>query len=167
MPPSDDSPWVRRTLRIDGRPMVDWAPLGSMGNPECMLGILRDGTWVVDTADGLVALDEDRSLVFVLPLLSASFADLHAEIQEALARNRITVAAPRGFPYSRLVTYAIEGGGFWAEKAFDWLGAVSMSDSEIGRTIGGLKRIEENPSFQQQLRHAARRHRIQCERRPH
>ena len=165
MPLSEDSPWIYRTLRVDGRPMVEWALVGFMGDPECAIGVLRNGTWVVDTADGLVALDDEPSLVFVFPLLNTPLNTLRDQIQSSLEQKHLDFTGAQRFPFARIVMHAIEGGGYWAEKSFDWLDSASLAEIEHARVIEGLKRLEDNRGFEQKLRHAARKHRTQLERR--
>jgi hypothetical protein len=143
--------------------MVEWAPIDVMGNPQCAIGVLRDGAWVVDTADGLAPLDNDRSLVFVFPLMNESLNTLRDQIRSSLDRSSLDVTNVHGFPFSRIVTCAIDGGGFWAEKSFNWLNAIQLGDSERASAIEGLKHIESDKRCEQKLRHLARRHRTRLE----
>lgn len=163
MHPSSGSPWNTRSLRVEGHPIVEWAHIDVIGNPQCAIGVLRDGAWVVDTADGLAPLDDDRSLVFVFPLLNESLNTLRDRIRSSLDRSNLDVTNVDGFPFSRIVSRAIEGGGFWAEKSFDWLKSIQLGDAERASAIKGLKHIESDKSYEQQLRHLARRHRTRLE----
>lgn len=163
MHPSDFFPWSHRSLRVEGRPVVEWAPVDLLGDPKCAIGVLRNGEWVVDTADGLAPLGDDRSLVFVFPLLNDSFNTLRDQIRSGLDRHGLDVTTVDRFPFSRIVTRAIEDGGFWAEKSFDWLNAIQLGDSERASAIEGLKHIESDKRYEQKLRHLARLYRARLE----
>lgn len=153
--------WSSREIRRPGRPLVEWLQLGSLGNPEVTVGVLKNGSWVVDTDDGLADLNDIKSLVGAFPMLNYSIY----EVQEWLARFKqsTTYVSWQEFPFNQLVIHAISRGGYWAEKAFAWLSSVDLNDCERKAVIDGLAAIEANKQFNQQLRHKAMRCRRQLE----
>ncbi|MEQ8852384.1 hypothetical protein [Gimesia sp.] len=156
--------WVNRVIRRPERPTVEWFSLGTLGSSEITIGVLRDGTWVVDTADGLAHLDETRSLVFILPLLNSTIEELCERLERFINESGVHKTTVPHFPFDRLVVYAVSRGGYWAEQAFCWLADVDLDVDQTATVIHALLAIEENKTFTQQLRHKARRYRIQMER---
>lgn len=154
---SEISSWCSRTIRRPGRPLVDWLQLGTLGSPEFTVGIVRDGAWVVDTADGLADLQDSRALTFAFPLLNSSVNDVRRQLTEF--RQTAGSTARSEFPLNRLVIHAISSGGYWAEQAFRWLPEIEFDDSESADVLEGLSSIEGDKAFSQKLRHEALRHR--------
>lgn len=158
---SEGSSWNAQKIRRTGRPLVDWLRLGTLGDPEVTVGVLRDGSWVVETADGLAELGDDRALTFAFPILNSSIPDFHQRLAQfqSSAENAIW----QEFPLGRLIVHAISGGGYWAEQSLPWLSKIELDDCANKSIIDGLTAIENNKEFNQTLRHKARQHRRRME----
>ncbi len=132
---SDSGFWSMRTIRKPDRPIVEWLALGSIGEPEVTVGILRDGSWVIDTADGLASLLDARALTFAFPVLNSP---PHV-VQERLVgfQRHTNETSCNAFPLTEIVLHAIETGGYWAEQAFPWLSVIELTDSVKQTAITG------------------------------
>lgn len=158
---SESGSWPSREIRRPGRPSVEWLPFGSLGDPEVVLGVLRDGNWVVDTADGLAAFDDERALTFAFPVLNSCIRETREQIRGFMASGRCKSC--KEFPLSRLVIQAIQSGGYWAEQALPWLGELELNSDERAAVIRGMLEIESNKDFSQELRHKVKRSRQKLE----
>lgn len=151
--------WSTRKIRRPGRPLVEWLRLGTLGNPEITVGVLKDGSWVVDTADGLADFDVAMALYVAFPILKCSINELQGRLAEFRMSSQNTILEE--FPLSRLVVHAICSGGFWAEQSLAWLSEIELNACEIQAARDGLMAIENNKLCSQELRHKARHHRRQ------
>jgi len=159
---SDPGQWNNRIIRRPGRPMIDWCELGTLGVPEVSVGVLRDGSWVVDTADGLADLRDSRALVFLFPILHSSSSEIRKRLSE-LQRKAMDVHCAE-FPFTRLVIQAVIGGGYWAEQAFYWLPEIDFEDDERQEVLEALRSIETDRTYGQKLRHESRKQRLALQR---
>ena len=163
MMPGENNPWCARELRTPSHSLAEWLPMGNVGVPECTIGVLKDGAWVVDTADGLADLRETRALTFLLPLLNSTFETVREMLANFQKGSKLDCVKPNEFPLNSLIVHAVSSGGYWAEQAFRWLSKVELSANEKIAIINNLTAIENNKVFNQTLRHEARRHRRQME----
>lgn len=161
--PMENNPWHTRELRTPTRPSVEWLRLGAIGVPECTVGVLKNGTWVVDTADGLADLHETPALTFILPLLNSPTETAREMLANFRRSANLLQINLDEFPLNRLIVRAISSGGYWAEQAFRWLPEIDLNVDERAAVIHGLMSIENNKVFNQSLRHEASRHRRQIE----
>ena len=154
--------WDRQVLRRSGHPFVEWCYIGTFGAPEVSVGILRDGSWVVATADGLVDFKNNVALTFVFPILNLQVNSFQERLVDIQKRTKDLVCEE--FPLKRIVIQAIVSGGYWAEKAFSWLPEIKFSQVEKNTIIEGLIAIEKGKKiYGQKLRHEARRQRCKIE----
>ena len=159
---SKKSQWNSRVIRRPGRPTIDWLCLGALGDPTITLGVLRDGKWVVDTADGLADLEDIRALTFAFPLLKLPYSEVRGVLLQ-FQKNFADVDFAE-FPINRLVVYAISnGGGYWAEQSLKWLPDVDLVGDEKVAVADGLRAIEDDKGLEQKLRHSAARYRRKLE----
>lgn len=157
----DQSSWSTRKIREDESRLVDWIRLGTLGSPEITVGVLRDGTWVLDTADGLVAIDNAKAAALWFPILSCTASEFGEQLENLQKVACYLNFQP--FPLRHLVVKAISIGGYWAEKALAWLPFVELDDFRRKTVVKDLKSIESNAIYSQRLRHLARKCRIQLE----
>ena len=158
---SENKSWSTREIRRLGRPIVDWLRLGVFGDPEVTVGVLKDGSWVVDTADGLADLDDARALTLAFPILNSSIHEIRDRFTEI--EGSLENAVWRDFPWTRLVVHAISRGGYWAEQSLPWLTEIELDNGARKAVIDGLMAIENNKDFSQELRHKVKRQRRQME----
>ncbi len=161
---SNGNGWCSRVLRKPERPVVEWVRLGGLGNPECSIGLLRNGAWVVDTAAGLADLNESESLTFVLRLLLLHTSEIRECLGSFLHEADLDPNLVNSFPFVRLLMRGVERGGYWAEHSIEWIEQVTIDDQERLTMVDGLKQIESNKDNSQKLRHKAMKHRIRLER---
>ena len=159
---SNNNSWSTRKIRRSDRPLVEWLCLGTVGDPEITVGVLKDGSWVVNTADGLADLEDARALTMAFPVLNSSTCNIHERLAEFQENSEI--ANWKEFPLNRLVVHAISKGGYWAEQSLPWLSEIELNDCARKAAIDGLIMIENNKEFSQALRHKARRYRQQIAR---
>lgn len=154
---SESGFWSSRQIRRPGRPSVEWLPFGSLGEPEVIIGVLQDGSWVVDTADGLVSLDDEQALTFAFSVLNSCIQETRQKLSDFKASSQCKCC--KEFPLSRLVVHAIQRGGYWAEQSLPWLAELELNNDEKTAVIRGMLDIENNKDFSQELRHKMKRHR--------
>ncbi len=159
-----DSKWSSRQLRKPGKPLVEWLALGSPDDSQFHLGILRNGTWVKDTASGLIQLEGDRPFVFALKLMELAFEDAKTKIDSYLSQHEIDPVEATPFPYWQLLVAALRTDGYWICKAFHWLDAMELSPEQKSEVLDILADIETDKRFDQRLRHNAKRRRHQLRR---
>lgn len=161
MMPSESGSWSMRVIRKPDRPIVEWLALGSLGESELTFGILKDGSWVIDTADGLASLLDVRALTFAFPVLKSSPHSVQERLIE-FQRNTNKTSC-NAFPMTDIVLHAIGTGGYWAEQAFPWLSVIQLTDEVKQAAITRLIAIQNNKEFSQTLRHQATKQRKKLE----
>jgi len=148
--------WTQHKLRQTGYPLVEWLFVAKQAGKS--FGILRDGSWVIETADGLAGL-QDNALIFAYPLLNTTKMDIHEGI--TVATHGITELSVATFPMKEVIIHAIKRGGYWAQRAFEWLPELDLEISEIKMLVSAIESIENNKQgTTQNLRHQARKQRI-------
>jgi hypothetical protein len=157
VPSSENSSWSVRKIRHPDRHLVEWLCLGSLGDPAITVGILRDGSWVVDTADGLASLRDQKALTFAFPVLRSEAGNVRVQLEEFGRVSSDVACGP--FPLRELVIHAITTGGYWAEQAFHWLPVIEIRNCDRASLVAGLLSIENNRDYSQKLRHQAMKQR--------
>jgi len=143
--------WKSREIRKPNKSKVEWLKIGEIGKPAVILGVLRNGSWVVDTCDGLIDLKDDKALTFVLPILNSSMYEFTNKIDNSKCSSEISNWIE--FPLQELVVYAIEhGGGYWAEQALPLVLEINIKKESLKLVIQGLKYIEKDKFNDQKFR---------------
>jgi hypothetical protein len=157
-PAMEPAMWKESEIRRPGRPVIRWLPLAHLASPDYCEGLTSDGTWVAETADGLVDLTGNGWLVPALPILERAPEEVRRQLAAALEDRGLSGRLSETFPWLELICKALSGTGYWIPFALNWLEQISIPSAshhqiaELLDAVAGDKRRAT-----QQVRHRARR----------
>lgn len=113
------------------------------------IGVHDEKGWCILIRDEIIYFDSESACMVLLPLLEIERATFFSFL-EKLDIDRRDVFIEK-FPEVFLLLYAFKyGGGYWAEKAFNW---VSKERKAFLRVRNDLEVLVKNKKFPQKLLH--------------
>ena len=107
---------------------VLWLPLFHISS-ENILGLTKSGYWTVGSDNSVVVFEPEMPLVSLLPCLEIEYAHFCEVAKDTFSRLGLPEELINNFPTSELIGLAlIEGLGYWAELALNWLEHIEIDD---------------------------------------
>lgn len=153
-----DSLWKTNYLRKSREAAIQWLPLTRLAGKSYAEGVTRDGRWVVETADGLLEIDDSQFPAVVLPMMERSFDDVIADLRTAFSNIGLSDDLGLSFPINSVIACGLSTSSYWAELAINWIERLSC-DSRLADTVIPLLKtlIQDKNRQPQRTRHRARR----------
>ncbi|MBA4496475.1 hypothetical protein ACFO25_10480 [Paenactinomyces guangxiensis] len=146
----------RESTLIDSNIKVKWLPVLRCGETHRNMGLIEDGTWVVEESPGLRLLNKTRSFMRVVVLLEQPMDKVRDEIKEFFSQFKIDLDIDLVFPFVDVTRAGFEfGTEYWAELAFKWYEKLPPKDKALLKA--SLLTISDVKWASQKLRHKAKR----------
>jgi hypothetical protein len=139
-------------VRGSAETLVRWSPIRDLP-VDVRLGISDDCRWVLQTAEGLIRLDEADNLTGLLPLLERSPSDIHSSLVRTLSAYGLPEAVAENFPTEELIVFGLNAWGkHWPMMGLHW--AETRPATDAVATV--LRRLVDEGRTQE-IRHGAKR----------
>jgi hypothetical protein len=146
----------RVSTLIDSNKKVKWLPVLHCGETSRNMGLIEEGTWVLEESSGLRILNETRSFMRVVVLLEQPLYRVRDEIKDFFSRFKIGVDVDSVFPLVDVIRAGFEfGSEYWAELAFKWYEELPAKDKVLLKA--SLLTISDAKWASQKLRHKVKR----------
>lgn len=146
--------WSTGTVRGESH-ASEWLPIDL--DVGFSVGILKDKSWVVETADGIAKLADHRSSIFILQLLEMPYVTMLNRLEleyERLSKAGIDYEV---FPIDNLVLAGLRQGSYWVGLTLNWLEEHSVDDCLKKELVAALRGVVSDKKLQQRVRQKANR----------
>jgi len=131
---------------------IDWNPI-ELGS-DVAIGISTEGRWFVDTADGVVDLENPKSRIFLLRVLESPASEFQRRLEEAIKKeNSRTSCDIPAFPTFELLLAGMQAGSYWLEHALNWVDEFDLSEQRSQQISSVLREFVDDKSIPQETRH--------------
>ena len=157
-PAIEPAMWKESEIRRPGRPIIRWLPVAHLVSSDYCEGLTSDGTWVAETADGLVDLTGNGWLVPALPVFERTPEEVLRQLVAALENRGLSAKLSETFPWLELICEALSGSGYWIPFGLNWLEQIMIPSASYHQVAELLDAIaDDKQRATQQVRHRARR----------
>jgi len=129
-----------------------WIPVTRLSKDGARVGLSENGSWLVETSEGLRPVSAGGDLVWLLPRLESSEAGAVAKLSDALIRLGIPRRFVEEVPLRSAARAALNSGSaYWEHLALAWIADWSCDE----KAIPLLQSLANRRSAPQNNRHLA------------
>ena len=134
-----------------GQTALRWLPVTNLAAPRIQLGLSSDARWVRATSASVTEFTEDKTCVFLLPVLEIALDEAKRLLAQGLQARGLSAEFLAAFPFESVVAEGLKSHSeHWTSLALKWAEQLPAS-TKLQSALHSL--ASSGPT--QKLRHAA------------